>query len=169
MSQRSNNPADGDPERADGNPRPQGGDVRRRSSAISKEDWANLDEYGKIVKYVSAFRDPGKDVEGEEGEFQECRVWYAPWKKRRVRAKEAEKDGIQLPDEWLTTDIHKGLGSHEVMNRRRRAGWNELVSEKENPIAKLMSYFRGPILYGRTRISAFSPDIAISEPFSCGF
>lgn len=131
----------GDIERGDG----------RRSSRISraslKEDYANLDEYGKLVKYVSTFRDPNADRE-EEGDVIEKRVWYAPWKKRKVRVKKLEEKTGRFPEDWLITDIREGLSSEEVNHRRRSSGWNELVSEKENPIAKILSYFQGPILYG---------------------
>ncbi|KAJ5573800.1 plasma membrane ATPase 2 [Penicillium hispanicum] len=122
----------------------------RRSSRISraslKEDYANLDEYGKLVKYVSTFRDAGAGEE-EEGDVSEKRLWYAPWKKRKVHIKRVEDIAGRFPDDWLITDIREGLSSEEVNQRRRRSGWNELVSEKENPIAKVLSYFQGPILY----------------------
>lgn len=122
----------------------------RRSSRISraslKEDYANLDEYGKLVKYVSTFHDAG--AEEEEGEVSQKRLWYAPWKKRKVHIKRVEDIAGRFPDDWLITDIREGLSSEEVNQRRRRSGWNELVSEKENPIAKVLSYFQGPILYG---------------------
>ncbi|KAE8355790.1 E1-E2 ATPase-domain-containing protein [Aspergillus coremiiformis] len=124
----------------------EGRSSRRISRVSYKEDWANLDEYGKLVKYVSTYREGGHDDEGGTEE-EVKRVWYAPWKKRKVRVKHLDQDGAQFPDDWLLTDIHQGLSSGEVTNRRRRAGWNELVSEKENPIAKILSYFRGPILY----------------------
>jgi H+-transporting ATPase len=119
---------------------------RRVSRASAKEDWSNLDEYGKLVKYISTFRDKGE--EGGEGNVEERRVWYAPWKKRKVHIKTTEEEPGKVPDDWLITDIKRGLPSGEIQNRRRRCGWNELVSEKENPIAKILSYFRGPILYG---------------------
>ncbi|KAJ5381479.1 Plasma membrane ATPase [Penicillium cataractarum] len=130
----------GDVERAD----------TRRGSRISRaslrEDYASLDEYGKLVKYVSTFRDAGVE-QAEAGEYEEQRVWYAPWKKRKVRVQPAEDEAGRFPDDWLITNIREGLLSEVVNQRRRRAGWNELVSEKENPIAKVLSYFRGPILY----------------------
>jgi H+-transporting ATPase len=137
-------------------------DTRRRSSRISRAslsgDWNSLDEYGKLVKYVSTFRESdAQDQEG--GEVAEKRVWYAPWKKRKVRVKKVEDEIGKFPDEWTMTDIRKGLSSDEVPVRRRRAGWNELTSEKENPIAKILSYFRGPILYGK---SLLAPGLAIS-------
>ncbi|GAQ43849.1 hypothetical protein AtubIFM56815_008247 [Aspergillus tubingensis] len=121
-------------------------DSRRVSRVSYKEDYANLDEYGKLVKYASTYREgrPGDEMQGEE---EEKRVWYAPWKKRKVFVKHVDQQPGQFPEEWLVTDIRQGLPSSEVPVRRRRAGWNELVSEKENPIAKILSYFRGPILY----------------------
>lgn len=123
------------------------GHASRRISRVSyKEDWANLDEYGKLVKYASTYREGGRGDE-TQGEEEVRRVWYAPWKKRKVLVRHVNQDEGQFPEDWLLTDIHQGLSSNEASNRRRRAGWNELVSEKENPIAKILSYFRGPILY----------------------
>lgn len=126
-------------------------DARRHSSRISRAslsgDWSNLDEYGKLVKYVSTFKDTSASDE-DQGEVVEKRVWYAPWKKRKVRVKRVEGETGKFPEDWTMTDIREGLSSEEVPIRRHRAGWNELTSEKENPIAKFLSYFRGPILYG---------------------
>lgn len=127
----------------------------RRGSRISRaslrEDYANLDEYGKLVKYVSSFRDASLE-QAEAGEYEERRVWYAPWKKRKVRVQPVEDEAGRFPDDWLITNIREGLSSEVVNQRRQRYGWNELVSEKENPIAKVLSYFRGPILYGTSFI-----------------
>lgn len=134
------------------------GHASRRISRVSyKEDWANLDEYGKLVKYASTYREGGRGDE-TQGEEEVRRVWYAPWKKRKVLVRHVNQDEGQFPEDWLLTDIRQGLSSNEASNRRRRAGWNELVSEKENPIAKILSYFRGPILYGKSywiTLSAF--------------
>ncbi|KAH8434601.1 uncharacterized protein LDX57_012243 [Aspergillus melleus] len=126
----------------------EGRSSRRVSRVSYKEDYANLDEYGKLVKYVSTYREGQGGSGSEEEEVK--RVWYAPWKKRKVHVKNVDQDAQQLPPEWLLTDIRQGLPSGEVPVRRRRSGWNELVSEKENPIAKILSYFRGPILYGKS-------------------
>ena len=140
----------GDPERAQPSRLSvsEGRSSRRISRVSYKEDYANLDEYGKLVKYVSTYRE-GQGG-GDEGDEEVRRVWYAPWKKRKVHVKRVDQNNQQLPPEWLLTDIHQGLPSDEVSVRRRRSGWNELVSEKENPIAKILSYFRGPILYGKS-------------------
>ncbi|CEJ60376.1 Putative Plasma membrane H-transporting ATPase [Penicillium brasilianum] len=122
----------------------------RRGSRISRaslrEDYANLDEYGKLVKYVSTYREAGAE-QAEAGEYEERRIWYAPWKKRKVHVQPIEDQAGHFPEDWLITNIREGLSSEVVDQRRRRSGWNELVSEKENPIAKVLSYFRGPILY----------------------
>lgn len=123
----------------------------RRGSRISRaslrDDWVNLDEYGKLVKYVSTYRESATGQE-EAGDIEERRIWYAPWKKRKVRVKNKDEAAGKFPEDWLITDIREGLSSEEVNERRRRSGWNELVSEKENPFVKVLSYFRGPILYG---------------------
>lgn len=123
----------------------------RRGSRISRaslnQDWSSLDEYGKLVKYVSVYRE-GDAEEPEEAGVEWKRIWYAPWKKRKIHVRKKEEQAGKYPDEWLLTDIRQGLSSEEVSRRRQRAGWNELVSERENPIAKVLSYFRGPILYG---------------------
>ena len=52
------------------------------------------------------------------------------------------------PLEWLETDMKTGLTSATVESRRKKTGWNELTTEKENPFLKFLGYFRGPILYG---------------------
>lgn len=137
--------SEGDAERPDG----------RRGSRISraslKEDFASLDEYGKLVKYVSTYRDTGA-LSADDTDVEEKRVWYAPWKKRKVRVRKLD-NSLTFPDDWLITDIREGLSGEEINTRRRRSGWNELVSEKENPIAKILSYFQGPILYGELRLA----------------
>ena len=137
----------GDVERGEAPRRPSEAPSRRISRASLKEDWGSLDEYGKLVKFVSTYREGG-DKEAADEEEVERRVWYAPWKTRKLRVRKADQEPGQFPEEWRITDIREGLSSDEVPNRRRRSGWNELVSEKENPIAKILSYFRGPILYG---------------------
>ena len=118
------------------------------SRAVSIAQDPNLDEYEKLVRYVSVYREPGMaEMDNEEGEMK--RVWYAPWRREFVPSSEKADRKQMFPDEWLLTDIRQGLSEAEVNSRRHRSGWNELISQKENPIAKFMSYFKGPILYGR--------------------
>ena len=142
----------GDPERGESTGRPVSKSSPRRAS--SKENSEDLDEFDQLFKYVSTYREGGEDEQGD-GEEVEKRVWFAPWKKRKLRARKVGHRPGEFPEEWRLTDIRQGLSSDEVTNRRRRSGWNELVSEKENPIIKIIGYFRGPILYGK-QYSMFS-------------
>ncbi|OJJ71787.1 hypothetical protein ASPBRDRAFT_75128 [Aspergillus brasiliensis CBS 101740] len=120
----------------------------RRASRISSRSARSdtkLDEYTRLVKFMSTYREKDANDPGE-GEIRESRVWYAPWRKRRFRWKHVGSSR-EFPAEWRLTDIHHGLSESEVETRRRSAGFNELSSEKENPVARLLSYFQGPILY----------------------
>lgn len=47
----------------------------------------------------------------------------------------------------LNSDIRQGITTHEVENRRKRFGYNELATEKTNLLKQFLSYFQGPILY----------------------
>lgn len=60
-----------------------------------------------------------------------------------------EEDGT-VPEEWLEADIKQGISNSDVENRRKRFGWNELSSEKENLFIKFLMFFTGPILYGKS-------------------
>lgn len=124
------------------------GDAERRPSArrqSAMENGGKMDEFARLTKYASAFREHGAGSE-EEGEIQERRMWYAPWKKRKFRVRKIERGAF--PDDWLMTDIHHGLSDSDVETRRKRAGFNELAAEKRNWFAQVLGYFRGPILYG---------------------
>lgn len=138
--------------------RPQSRRVSRQSTRSAQDQ--NLDEYTRLVRYVSTYREPTEAEKEAEEEGKLVRVWYAPWKKKRVRPKAAAEERAQYPEEWLLTDIKQGLSSEEVQIRRRRSGWNELVSEKANPIAKFLSYFKGPILYGQIPSSFLTGRVA---------
>lgn len=128
----------------------------RRGSRISRAslnlDYDQLDEYGKIQKFVSEIPKETVDKE-QDGVIEEKRIWYAPWKTRKVRIRNVDDSTTEYPDEWLNTDIREGLSPHVITDRRKRTGLNELVSEKENPVAKVLSYFQGPILYGKCHLS----------------
>ncbi|KAI0384493.1 plasma-membrane proton-e [Hypomontagnella monticulosa] len=79
------------------------------------------------------------------------RKWWQFWKSRKeeidIVEEEEPRDIGKPPDSWLDTDIRTGLTAAQVEERRRRYGWNELMAEKENMFAKVLSYFQGPILY----------------------
>lgn len=111
-----------------------------------KKDDGNLDEFTRLTKFVSTYRE-SDFVNPDEGEVRVRRIWYAPWRKRKFRWKHT--GGTRsFPEDWLLTDIRQGLSDSEVTHRRNTAGFNELAAEKENLFAKFFSYFQGPILYG---------------------
>ncbi|KAL2849917.1 hypothetical protein BJY01DRAFT_245713 [Aspergillus pseudoustus] len=110
------------------------------------EDIDGSDEFAHLIKFVSAYRE-SDFANPDEGETRIHRVWYAPWRKRKFRWKHTGGATRELPDAWLYTDIREGLSDSDVTHRRNAVGFNELASEKQNPFAKVISYFRGPILY----------------------
>lgn len=115
------------------------------SERVDENDDENLDEFTRLVKFTSTYRE--RDEKVDAGVISERRVWYAPWKKRRFRWT-YHPAGAGYPEEWLLTDIREGLSEDEVTTRRQGAGFNELISEKTNPFRRALSYFQGPILYG---------------------
>ena len=68
------------------------------------------------------------------------------WAKKEAAS---EEDGV-VPEEWLNADIKQGIGNSEVESRRKRFGWNEITTEKENLFIKFLMFFTGPILYGKS-------------------
>lgn len=67
------------------------------------------------------------------------------WAKKEV----SEDDGT-VPEEWLDVDIKQGISNSDVETRRKRFGFNELSSEKENLFIKFLMFFTGPVLYGKS-------------------
>lgn len=107
-----------------------------------------LDEYGQLVKYISTYRDGRRkstaSALGLEDDGKK-KPWWKFWGKK---AKKDDTD-FETPDDWIETDIKAGLRSADVEARRKKTGWNELTTEKENMFLKFLSYFTGPILYGK--------------------
>ena len=129
----------------------------RRPSRFLISDYAKMDEFTRLVKYTSTYRE--RDArDADEGEIRFQRVWYAPWRQKKFRWKYIGSTRA-FPQEWLVTDIRKGLSESDVSERRKTAGFNELAVEKENLFAKFLSYFQGPILYG----SGFLPCVPCFE------
>lgn len=122
-----------------------GGD--RRGSFIP-QDVEGGEEYANLLKYINTYREQRRksvvssELEDTSGGRSK---WYNPFS---WFAKKQEGAAFETPDDWLETTLKDGLTNHEVENRRRRAGWNELTTEKENMFLKFLSYFTGPILYG---------------------
>lgn len=122
------------------------GERTPRLSLAPNEKEQTLDEYSNLVRYISTYRDHGGPVEtaDEPDDYNEGkRPWYAFWRKDTGPAT------VDIPPDWLETDINRGLDSHEVEARRRKTGWNELADVKENLFLKFIGFFRGPVLYGK--------------------
>ena len=69
-----------------------------------------------------------------------------------------DKDAGVVPEEWLEADIKQGLSNQDVESRRKRFGWNEITTEKENLFIKFLSFFTGPVLYGKSSSSVTASD-----------
>jgi H+-transporting ATPase len=84
---------------------------------------------------------PQDEEDGDDEDVVHKRIWYMPWKTREIRG------AARVPDEWLQTDMQKGISDGEAQSRLKRVGPNELTAAKENQFTKILGYFRGPILY----------------------
>ncbi len=91
------------------------------------------EEYTNLVRYISTFREGRrKSTASELGIDVDAakRPWWAFWKRGK---KSGAGDGVfEVPDDWLDTELKQGLSNTEVENRRKKTGWNELTTEKEN-------------------------------------
>ncbi|PRT56049.1 Plasma membrane ATPase [Wickerhamiella sorbophila] len=107
-----------------------------------------LEEYAGLVKFVATYRDE-KDLAAERAANEEEEAAKPPpkWKFWKKVKKDGEVAGFQVPDSWVSTDLKTGLDSHEVEQRRKKAGYNELTSEHANIFLQILGYFSGPILY----------------------
>lgn len=106
-----------------------------------------LDEYSALNRYISTARDGRRGSTSSAGGLSQKgakKPWWKFWGKKG----DSVEDGWQCPDEWLETDLRAGLSSSDIEPRRKKCGWNELVTEKTNLFIQFIGYFRGPILYG---------------------
>lgn len=113
-------------------------------------DGGNLDEYSALNRYISTARDGRRGSTSSAGALsagddEPKKPWWKFW---GGKGGDATEDGWQAPDEWLETDLRSGLSSGDIEPRRKKCGWNELVTEKTNIFIQFLGYFRGPILYG---------------------
>jgi len=108
-------------------------------------------EYANLIRFISTYRDrrfskaPSQVSKEDVGDATQPKKlpFYKRWFSKGGGAGEL----YEVPEDWLTTDIKQGLSSAEVEARRRKCGFNELTTEKENMFLKFLGYFRGPILY----------------------
>lgn len=110
-------------------------------------------EYANLIRYISTYRDrrfskAPSQVSGDDV-ADATKGTSKPWYKRMFSSGSGPGELFAVPEEWLNTDIKAGLTHAEVENRRKRTGFNELATEKENMFLKFIGYFRGPILYGQ--------------------
>jgi magnesium-transporting ATPase (P-type) len=122
-------------------------EIGRNVGADNNDD---LGEYGNLVKYISNYRDGRRSsvASGAGSTYEDApkKKWY----KFGLGKKSSDgSDSFDTPDDWLGTDWKQGLTQHDVDQRRRRTGWNELTTEKENLFVKFLMFFTGPILYGK--------------------
>jgi len=98
-------------------------------------------EYGNLVRYISNYKDGRRQstVAGDDDDLPKKHWWSK-------KSGPAGAD-FETPDDWLITDMKRGLTTQEVEARRKRTGWNELVTEETNLFIQFISYFKGPILY----------------------
>ncbi|KAJ6112060.1 hypothetical protein N7523_008121 [Penicillium sp. IBT 18751x] len=119
------------------------GDRHRDNDAA---DGGNLDEYSALNRYISTARDGRRGSTSSAAALSEKGAKKPFWKFWGGKGDSVE-DGWQAPDEWLETDLRSGLSSSDIEPRRKKCGWNELVTEKTNFFVQFIGYFRGPILY----------------------
>lgn len=139
--------ANGDKDLETGNPNGERVTWNPQYDDGSDEKGGGTDEYSNLVRYISTYREGRRkstasslgytDDEGKEKKHP----WWKFWSKSS-----GPSGTFEVPDEWHDTPM-QGLSGSEVENRRRRTGWNELTTEKENMFLKFLSYFTGPILY----------------------
>ncbi|KAJ6085517.1 hypothetical protein N7499_005146 [Penicillium canescens] len=107
----------------------------------------NLDEYSALNRYISTARDGRRGSTSSAAALSTGEEKKKPWWKLFGGKTDGVSDGFVTPDEWLETDLRTGLSSSDIEPRRKKTGWNELVTEKTNIFIQFIGYFRGPILY----------------------
>jgi H+-transporting ATPase len=135
---------------------PPNGDIENGVESVEKEtrglnaeanDDGDMGEYGNLVKYISNYRDGRRASIGGgsslNADDEKPKKWW-----QFGKGKGGADGTFDTPEEWLQTDWKRGLSNQEVEMRRKRTGWNELTTEKENLFVKFLMYFTGPILYG---------------------
>ncbi len=100
-------------------------------------------EYANLIRYISTYRDrrfskAPSQVSGDDV-ADATQKKSPPFYKRWFSNSSGPGELFEVPEEWLDTDIKLGLTSAEVENRRRKTGWNELATEKENMVSRLSS------------------------------
>lgn len=129
----------------------QRGEDSHEGAGFDPDNMSN-DEYSQLVRYIATYRDGRRQSVISIGSKGDGKAANPPawkfWKKRKPVDGGPTLETFQPPEEWMNTDMRQGLSNSEVEQRRKKAGYNELTTEKENMFLKFLSYFQGPILYG---------------------
>ncbi|KAI2639249.1 E1-E2 ATPase-domain-containing protein [Xylaria nigripes] len=111
---------------------------------------SDLGEFEILDRFITNFDQERRASLSGSITRRKKRKWWQFWKHEQTIPRVVVDPKAFLgkpPDSWLETDIQTGISDTMVEERRKRFGWNELVSEKENILSKLFGYFTGPILY----------------------
>jgi len=133
-------------------PHIENGDVEKEQERPLGGQNEEVGEYGDLVRYISQYKDGRRSSVGGVSVYDDTpkKKWY------QFGKKSTGADGnFDTPEDWLNTDWKQGLTAHDVEQRRKKTGWNELTTEKENMFLKFLSFFTGPILYGTSLIPRY--------------
>ena len=105
-------------------------------------DDSELPEYEALDRFITKYDASGEQKGLEEEEAEKNKKPPSLLKLLFSNDLEVENNqNLVPPDSWLDTDMRQGITDHDVEERRRRFGWNELVAEKENQLRKLQEQF----------------------------
>lgn len=124
------------------------GQTNTRNSTDINNDGATLDEYTALNRYISTARDRRRGSTSSAGGLNDTDKPKKSWWKFGSSGEADSNEAFVAPDDWVDTDIRAGLKGSDIETRRRKTGYNELVTEKTNLFVQFIGYFRGPILYG---------------------
>ncbi|KAJ6032251.1 Plasma membrane ATPase [Penicillium herquei] len=119
---------------------------RHERTATTEVNDGGLDEYSALNRYISTARDGRRGSTSSAAALSEKAAKKSSWK-FWAKTDDTVEEGWQAPEEWVNTDLRSGLSSSDIDPRRKKCGWNELVTEKTNIFVQFIGYFRGPILY----------------------
>ncbi|KAJ5710880.1 Plasma membrane ATPase [Penicillium malachiteum] len=118
----------------------------RHERTTTEANDGGLDEYSALNRYISTARDGRRGSTSSAAALSTKAAKKSSWK-FWAKTDDTVEEGWQAPEEWINTDLRSGLSSSDIEPRRKKCGWNELVTEKTNIFIQFIGYFRGPILY----------------------
>lgn len=126
-----------------------------RRESVYPQEYDELDEYTALQKFIVSYRDPRaamfEDAAAEKANAKDVKKaapFWQFWRKGNSKNALPGDEGT-VPPNWLDTDMNRGISESEVETRRTTIGFNELTTEKENMFIKFLTFFTGPILYGK--------------------